>query len=182
MPAVRKARGRLGDHNRDPASPTVPDHRPAPDPSILHTSGCSFIRKETVTSHANMCVNHEEPADTWPWPCIPRGPGTARLQEGRCPEEAPALWLQRPREQASAGRHRRLEQGWRAFAGGDSLLAPHPASPSVSVSDPLGLRGQALRLLGVPGAEALARWRSYLTDTRRKSRRVAAWTAASRKK
>lgn len=103
-------------------------------------------------------------------------------------EEAPALPLQRPREQVSprkalARPPGRTPSGQEADVPGvNSCLAPHSGQSPVSVSDPLGLRGQALRLLGVPGVDALARCRSYFTDTRRKSRRVAPWTAARRKK
>lgn len=105
-------------------------------------------------------------------------------------EEAPALRLQRPREQVSHRKAlarppgRRTPSGQGADVPGVNSLprsALRPVPP-VSVSDPLGLRGQARRLLGVPGVNALARCRSYFTDTRRKSRRVAPWTAARRKK
>lgn len=99
------------------------------------------------------------------------------------------LRLQRPREQVGdrkalacpPGRRTPSGQG-RTFRELTACLAPPSGRSPVSVSDPPGLRGQALRLPGVPGVGALVRGRSYFTDTRRKSRRVAPWMAARRKK
>lgn len=130
MRPCRRQEERRGDHDRVPASPTASDHRPAPESSVRHTGGCSFIRKETVTSHANTCVNHEEPADT------------ARLQEG--------VVLRRPREQASAGRHRRRSEGGGRLREATACSLRTGRSPSVSLG-PAGTSGSGPAAAGRPG-------------------------------